>query len=252
MAPTWIHQVLTAAEDDHRSVIDLTRELVRIPSRGGIDPYDPVLDRLGTWLTDRGLSPAVLTDDAGAAALGFAARQPHRISRLALLNSRAHRTFPAARWLMFAATAAVARTPLLDGLLEHTSLAAAHRLLARRYIRVGCFDRDLLDRDLAWLDTPHGRRWFGLFYRHYRLRTRKHMLADLATLTCPAAVIWGDRDPYCPPRIARQLADRIPHATLDWQHGADHFVAEERPADVLAAIRGLLDRPITQPTGKGS
>ncbi|WP_051342334.1 M20 family metallopeptidase [Pseudonocardia spinosispora] len=60
------HEALTAAEDDHRSVVDLTRALVRIPSRGGVDPYGPVLDRLSTWLTEHGLTPTVLIDDSGA------------------------------------------------------------------------------------------------------------------------------------------------------------------------------------------
>ena len=31
-----------AAREDHASVLELARDLVQIPSRGGIDPYDPV------------------------------------------------------------------------------------------------------------------------------------------------------------------------------------------------------------------
>jgi succinyl-diaminopimelate desuccinylase len=58
--------VLAAAKEDHESVIELTRDLVTIPSRGGIDPYDPVLDRISHWLTQRGLPATVLTDTNGA------------------------------------------------------------------------------------------------------------------------------------------------------------------------------------------
>jgi succinyl-diaminopimelate desuccinylase len=47
---------LRAARDDHDTVVKLTRELVRIPSRGGIDPYDPVLDYMASWLTGHDLS----------------------------------------------------------------------------------------------------------------------------------------------------------------------------------------------------
>src|SRR5260370_12066704 len=46
---------LQAARDDHAAVVKLTRELVRIPSRGGIDPYDPVLDCMASWLTGHDL-----------------------------------------------------------------------------------------------------------------------------------------------------------------------------------------------------
>jgi hypothetical protein len=43
---------LQAALEDHAAVVKLTRELVRIPSRGGIDPYDPVLDYMASWLAE--------------------------------------------------------------------------------------------------------------------------------------------------------------------------------------------------------
>jgi succinyl-diaminopimelate desuccinylase len=45
-----------AACEDQDAVVKLARELVRIPSRGGIDPYDPVLDCVSSWLKERGLS----------------------------------------------------------------------------------------------------------------------------------------------------------------------------------------------------
>jgi succinyl-diaminopimelate desuccinylase len=60
-----IHETLAAAKEDHESVIELTRDLVTIPSRGGVDPYQPVLDRIGAWLNDRRLPVTVLTDTTG-------------------------------------------------------------------------------------------------------------------------------------------------------------------------------------------
>ena len=45
----------------------LTRDLVRIPSRGGIDPYQPVLDCMASWLSGHGLSCQRLTGPDGAA-----------------------------------------------------------------------------------------------------------------------------------------------------------------------------------------
>ncbi|WP_245193139.1 M20 family metallopeptidase [Amycolatopsis alba] len=60
------HDVLAAAREDHDSVVALTRELVAIPSRGGIDPYEPVLTRLGSWLDRHDLAATVLKDQTGA------------------------------------------------------------------------------------------------------------------------------------------------------------------------------------------
>ncbi|MFC8845386.1 MULTISPECIES: M20 family metallopeptidase [unclassified Micromonospora] len=58
--PVWL-----AAQDDHDSVTALTRDLVRIPSRGGIDPYGPVLGFLQRWLGERGLSARQLHGAGG-------------------------------------------------------------------------------------------------------------------------------------------------------------------------------------------
>jgi succinyl-diaminopimelate desuccinylase len=55
-----------AAREDHPSVLELARELVRIPSRGGIDAYDPVLDCMSSWLRRRGLQCRRLTGPGGA------------------------------------------------------------------------------------------------------------------------------------------------------------------------------------------
>ena len=44
-----------AAREDHGSVVELARDLVRIPSRGGIDSYDPVLECMASWLDAHGL-----------------------------------------------------------------------------------------------------------------------------------------------------------------------------------------------------
>ncbi|MFE0460409.1 M20 family metallopeptidase [Kitasatospora sp. NPDC058965] len=44
--------LLEAAQHRAASVVDLAQRLVRAPSRGGIDPYEPVLTILEDWLTE--------------------------------------------------------------------------------------------------------------------------------------------------------------------------------------------------------
>jgi len=56
------------------------------------------------------------------------------------------------------------------------------------------------------------------------------------------AAVKQEFDPYCPPWIARELAARIPDARLEWLPRADHYVMEERPAEVLAALERWLAR----------
>ncbi|MEU1882735.1 M20/M25/M40 family metallo-hydrolase [Streptosporangium sp. NPDC020072] len=63
---TSIVGTLAAARDDHDAVVRLTRELVRIPSRGGVDPYGPVLDHMAAWLGEYGLQTRRLVEEGGA------------------------------------------------------------------------------------------------------------------------------------------------------------------------------------------
>jgi succinyl-diaminopimelate desuccinylase len=61
---------LRAAREDFADVVKLTRELVQVPSRGGIDSYDPVLETMAAWLGEHGLACHRLTGpDGGVVAL---------------------------------------------------------------------------------------------------------------------------------------------------------------------------------------
>jgi len=57
---------LQAAREDYDAVVTLTRDLVRIPSRGGIDPYEPVLACMAARLAEHGLSCRRLAGRGGA------------------------------------------------------------------------------------------------------------------------------------------------------------------------------------------
>jgi succinyl-diaminopimelate desuccinylase len=57
---------LQAARQDHAAVVRLTRELVRVPSRGGIDSYDPVLGCMAAWLDEHGLACRRLAGPGGS------------------------------------------------------------------------------------------------------------------------------------------------------------------------------------------
>lgn len=47
-------------------ILALTRDLVRTPSQGGLDPVAPVLDVVADWLRRAGVEAELLRDDAGA------------------------------------------------------------------------------------------------------------------------------------------------------------------------------------------
>lgn len=61
-----IPDVFAVAVAGQDSVLHLAQELVRRPSRAGIDPYEPVLEYVSDWLHAHGLSTARLRDASGA------------------------------------------------------------------------------------------------------------------------------------------------------------------------------------------
>ncbi|GHJ39456.1 hypothetical protein Sm713_50650 [Streptomyces sp. TS71-3] len=61
-----IEDLSRAARVRTASVVELASELIRRPSRGGIDDYEPVLTVLGNWLAARELPHRRLHDAAGA------------------------------------------------------------------------------------------------------------------------------------------------------------------------------------------
>ncbi|RBQ18649.1 M20 family peptidase [Spongiactinospora rosea] len=65
MTRQTVAEALKFAADDRDSVIALTHDLVRLPSRGGIDSYGPVLECMEAWLHGHGLPTRRLTGTGG-------------------------------------------------------------------------------------------------------------------------------------------------------------------------------------------
>lgn len=59
------NNLVAEAAEQASSVVDLAQELIRRPSRGGIDDYAPVLAVLESWLTERSLPHRRLHDEHG-------------------------------------------------------------------------------------------------------------------------------------------------------------------------------------------
>lgn len=63
--------------------------------------------------------------------------------------------------------------------------------------------------------------------------------AALRTVTVPAVVGWGDRDPFFPVALGERTARLVPGARFRLYAGAGHFVPAERPAEVAADLLEL-------------
>ncbi|AXB41640.1 alpha/beta fold hydrolase [Amycolatopsis albispora] len=206
--------------------------------------YHTEVDRIGMLLDALEIGSCNLFghDYGGHLALGFAQRHPDRVRRLAILNSRAHRTFVPQWYAIFSLVGLLGRSPLAGVFARLLPVGMINRVGLRGVLRAGVIDRATLDSYLGWMSTSDGARWVLHFFGDYRVPERRDLADDLSAIRCPAAVIWGTEDAYLRTSIAEELAAGIPGAELTLLDGTGHFVMEEAPDAVLAALQKLLAR----------
>ncbi|MFD4349479.1 alpha/beta fold hydrolase [Streptomyces coelicoflavus] len=211
--------------------------------------YDTEVARLGRLLDALDLDSVNLAghDYGGFLALGLAQTHPARVRRLAILNSRAHATFTRRWYAVFSLLGLVGRTPALRGPVTRLPYAALHRRAFAPLVRAGHLEPRVLDGYVGWMATAEGRRWLLHYFGDYRTPARPELRRGLGDIACPTAVVWGRADPYLSPAIATGLAASVPGAELTLLDGAGHWVMDERPDAVTAALGRLLER--TTPIG---
>lgn len=170
----------------------------------------------------------------GGVAQAVAVRAPARVSHLMLIDSAAFGAAPQRMARLARALLPLARR-LPPGLLAG---------LVQGSVRTGFADpersRLTLDTCLHAFTTAAGRDQLA---RHLRMLDHCDTGAitpRLAALGIPTAILWGEEDPFYPVALAHRLKAAIPHATLDIVPGARHFLPEDAPERVLAALTALL------------
>lgn len=205
-------------------------------------------DRIRKLIEALGTGPVnlIVHDYGGFIGLGFAARNPQLVRRLAVINSRAQGYFAAYPWTVFNTFCAIARAPFGEKLFGLLPLHTMHRQSLKQEVRKGVFSKEELEHYIGWMRTWSGRRWLGHVYRYFQGTRRKSLRDEARTLKMPSAVIWGDRDPFSRFWIGEELASLMPASKLTRIRGAGHFTPEERPDEVLAALTELLGRQALQ------
>jgi non-heme chloroperoxidase len=164
---------------------------------------------------------------AQAFAIGHPAELAARVRGIVLVST-------AARAVPRPLPEAVARTALSDAALRRTgrgwrSLASV-RLVVGRQPRMAHLvqARDMLH------DTPEAVR-LGCLVAMGHMDLRE----GLTGVDLPATVLVGTQDRLTPPRLARTIAARLPHARLVVLPGAGHMLPWEEPAQVVEAIAAM-------------
>jgi pimeloyl-ACP methyl ester carboxylesterase len=118
-----------------------------------------------------------------------------------------------------------------------------HRQMIAAHLRTA-IARDMTDGELE----PYLQPWLGpvgqaAYYRQVaqfdECYTRE-IEPRYAEIRAPTLVLWGERDGWLAPEFGRRLADAIPHARLTLIPDAGHFLPEDQPAAVVAALAAFF------------
>jgi pimeloyl-ACP methyl ester carboxylesterase len=180
----------------------------------------------------------VAHDIGGAIGQRFAIAHPERVRRLMIIDTVSYDSWPSETW----------RKIIEEQMEEHRQLPQeAFDALLTRQLEMTVADGaatmtgDVLDAYLAPHRSALGRiSFFEHQVRHYDSRYTEEITDQLASLTMPVRILWGERDQWQPLTYARQLAEDIPGARLTVIPGAGHFVMEDAPERVTEEILNFL------------
>lgn len=160
----------------------------------------------------------LVVHDWGGLALIGAQRRPELVERLVVIN--AVPLLPGYRWHWIAQ---LWRRRPVGELLNRATSRSGFELLMRQ----ARGDRRPMPReftDMIWAHWDRGtQRAVLALYRHADPDRLALAGKDLGRLTCPALVLWGDRDIYLPTRFAAAYAAALPGSELEIVSGAGHW-----------------------------
>ena len=211
------------------------RELATLHASGQADALEDALDALALDAVT-----VVGHDFGGPVGLLLTGRRPSRVVRLGLLATNAFPDTPVPFPL------SLIRRPVLGPLLGPVLFS---RLSQAALLWVGAGrPRPRLDRAAHLGDAAQVRAVGTIFAGSLQNMDRLYgpVRHRLENWTGPTMVAWGDRDPFFPVTQGARTA-AVAGTTLTVFPGAGHFLPQERPGEVAAAIGSLLQCPVASP-----
>lgn len=193
-------------------------------------------DYLARWMQEIDLERAVLVghDLGGGVAQIAAVRYPERVQGLVLMNAIAYDSWP-----IPSVKAMRAMGPVVEQLP-----GAAFEYVLSAFLRQGHDDRARAEESVQehW---PHYAAADGAaaFIRQVRALNVQDTLAvadQIPNLEVPARLVWGAADPFQKIGYGYRLAYEL-GAPLDRVEGGLHFIPEDHPERVAAAVNRLVE-----------
>lgn len=196
------------------------------PAHGSIEAR---ADWIASLLDAAGIEQAAVVGHSMGSliALELAARQPSRVTKLALLGTSA--PMPVAEPLL---TAAEANDPAAFDMINAWSYSGRAQIGGNTVPGMWMLG---MNRRLMERQAP------GVLYADFKAcNDYVHGIEAASCVQCPALVIVGSRDQMTPPRATHELVKRLRHAQTVVLEGAGHALMAEQPDAVLDALSKFL------------
>ncbi|MGC1853243.1 MAG: alpha/beta hydrolase [Solirubrobacterales bacterium] len=191
---------------------------------------DRCLDELGVGRRK------LVVHDWGALALIGAQRRSELVEKLVVIN--AVPLLPGYRWHWVAQV--WRRRPF--GEIANATTTRASMALTLRQARGDRSPMPAEFVDMVWKHWDKGTRDATLaLYRHANPDRLAAAGKDLNKLTCPALVVWGNRDVYLPTKFAQDYANVLPNSKLEIVDDAGHWPWID-DARVIDRVSGFVSR----------
>ena len=132
--------------------------------------------------------------------------------------------------------------PLFDREGRRSRPVFAYRLV-RRLHRLGLVGDDRLEAMKNKYGSPDYRAASGVMRDVFVKLLTESYADDMAALTCPVDLVWGERDTEVPIEVAERAERAFPSARLIRLRGVGHLVPTEAPADLRRVIVGQWADP---------
>ena len=173
-------------------------------------------------------------DIGGGIVQRFAVEHPERLTHAIVINSVAYDYWPVQPIITL-------RTPIIRQLAMATLDLGAFQLIVKR----GVFHRERVTPELMelfWkpMRTSLGRKAFLHFAEGLDNRDLMSIADDLTRTKVPFLILRGTEDVYLSAEISHRLHREIPGSQLLELPEAGHFIQEDQPEHIVAAVKAFL------------
>jgi pimeloyl-ACP methyl ester carboxylesterase len=170
---------------------------------------------------------------------------PERVGRLAILNvphpERLSRGLRTPRQLLKSSYAFFFQIPWLpERVLRAGDFAIVRSVFRNDPVRPGTFGEDDIGRYVEALSRPGALTAAINYYRALARRAPALAWTLRRRIEVPVLVIWGQRDLFLVPELARPNPGLVPDARVERLPDASHWVQQDRPEKVNALLLGFL------------